>query len=591
MVKLPAEERINDLISAYRSGDFAGAERLARRATRKWPDFDLGWNILSAALHAQGRLDKAAAAYARAIALSPEYAELRDNFGALLVQQGRLEEAEAQFREGIRLDPGTARTYANLAQALIIKEEPREALAYALKSLEIDPDNASARNTLGNALQAVGRREEARAAYLEAIEASPYYAKAHSNLAALLLESGMPEEAEKHYRLAVRSNPEYARARCGLGNLLAMLGRMDEAMQAYRRALSIEPGLAEAHRYLAWIKTFHERDDDLRNIEALLADRSLPDGDRAQLHYAAGKAYQDLGDMPDRAFEHFEKGAALRRRALGYDVAGDEALFERIARAYEGREITLSGAPADGAPTPVFIVGMPRSGTTLVEQLIAAHTDVHAMGEGPWLGDVVTGLDAQLGVPYPGWIDALSQSVLSDIAASYSESMRDRGPNAAAFTDKTPENFRYLGVITAAIPGARVIHVRRSPMDTCLSCYTQYFSSHVPYSYDLAELARYYRAYHGLMACWRRVLPDGAMLEIDYENLTGDPENQARRIIDYCGLEWQDQCLAFQDTGRLVQTASVAQARRTVNRRSVGRWRRYEQHLKPLAEALGDLAH
>jgi len=594
MSAAPADNRINALVDAYRSRDYAAAERLARSFTRKWPGSDVGWNILSAALHARGKLDKAAEAYRRAIAVAPDHAELHENFAALLVQLGRLDEAEQQFRESIRLNPASARTHSNLAQALNMAGHYSDARACAGKAIELDRGNASAHNILANALKGLGMTEEARDAYRDAIACNPHYAKANFNLAELLLEQGDAGGAEECYRLAIRSNPDYAKARCALGNLLAMLGRMDEAEEAYRRTLSREPGKAEAHRYLAWIKRFDDpQDEDLARVEALLTDRSLTEDERAQLHYAAGKAYQDLGDQPERAFDHFRAGAVLRRRQIRYDVAEDERRFARIAEVYGAHRPARAASSSPDAPVAVFIVGMPRSGTTLVERLIAAHPRVHGAGELPVLPRLVTEMDAAAGRDYPDWVDGLKVPDYERLGDSYLTSLASlsrRNMEAQTVTDKMPDNFRYLGLIAAAMPAARVIHVRRSPLDTCLSCYTQYFSSHVPWSYDLSELGRFYRAYYTLMEFWRGALPGGVMMEVDYEALTGDPESQARRLVEHCGLDWRPELLSFQDAGRLIQTASVAQARRAVGRGSVGRWRVYERQLAPLAEALGDLA-
>lgn len=588
MARLPAEEKLDQLKRAYDRRDFAETERIARGFTRKWPAFGPGWSFLSAALHARGKLDKAAQAYQRALRLSPDRADLHDNFGALLVQQGRLDQAVDHFRESVRLDPGSARSRSNLALALTAKAAWADAAEHARRAVTLDPASASAYNILGNALKGLGRLDEARTAYLQAVSRQPHYAKAHCNLAAVLTSLGSAGEAEQHYGLAIRSRPDYVKAHLGLGNLLAMLGRMEEAEQAYRRTLSINPALAEAHRYLCWIRTFREPDEDLSKVEALLADRSVPDHDKAQLHYAAGKAYQDIG-QPGRAFEHFEKGAGLRRRQFTYDVADDESLFRRITSACGNEQLPLP-RPASAAPVPVFIVGIPRSGTTLVEQIIGAHPDAASLGELSALDDAVAELDAGEGKAYPEWVDKVGERELAGLASAYARSARLPTVGTRIFTDKTPSNFKYLGIILAALPGARIVHVRRSPLDTCLSCFTQYFSSYVPYSYDLAELGRYYRAYHELMGHWRRILPEGAMLEVEYETLTREPERQSRAIVDFCGLEWQDECLGFEDTKRLVQTASVAQVRKPVSRAAVGRWRAYEAHLAPLREALGELA-
>jgi len=589
-VKLPPEDKITELLGCYRRGELDQVERLARSMTRKWPDYDLGWNVLSAALHARGKLDKAARVYEKAIAVSPDHAELRDNYGALLLQQSRLEEAEQQFREAIRLNPKSAKARANLAMALLTTNAVREAAEMGRSAVDLEPGNAAAHNILGNALKAQQRFEAARDAYERATRLNPAYATAHYNLATLLQSRGEVREAESRYRRAIETNPRYAKAHCGLGNLLAMSGRLEEAESGYRDALQIEPALIEAHRYLAWIKTFEEADADLARIEALIDAGGLEPGELAQLHYAAGKAREDIGNDPDGAFEHFARGAVLLRRGFGYDIELDETQMAAVAEAFP-RLLNAGGSAVDDVVvTPVFIVGMPRSGTTLVEQILAAHSGVHPLGETSALSLAVSALDETHGSAYPGWVSAMAEEDARSLRSDYMGRIGRPGEGLRMVTDKTPENFRYLGLIARAMPQARIVHVRRSPLDTCVSCFTQYFSSWVPYSYDLEELGRYYRAYHGLMSHWSGVLPASMVLELEYESLTAAPREETRRLLDHCGLEWEEGCLQFQNARRLVETASVAQARKPVSRRSVGRWKRYERHLGPLKEALGDLA-
>lgn len=587
----PADNEIQQLLDLYRKRDLEAAERSARRCTRKWPDLEAGWNILSATLHARGKLDKAAEAYQRAIALCPDSPELHESYAALRLQQGRAAEAVALFAESARLNPESSKAHGNLAMALLMNQAHQEAAEQGRRAVSLDPRDASARNTLGNALKALGDTAQAIQCYRKAVELDPGYAKAHYNLANALVEGGSVDEAENHYALAIRARPDYAKAHCALGSLLAKAGRFEEAERAYRNALSIQEDLVQAHRYLAWLKTFTEADADLARIEKLAGRRSLPDDDRAQLYYAAGKAHADIGSDPDRAFACYARGAELKRAGFDYDVERDEQLFSRIAAAHPHPDAAAGRQESSARPVPVFIVGMPRSGTTLVEQIIAAHSKACPMGESGALPRQVDILDRKFGATYPRWIDGLGAADLESLREGYFRSfVQSLGEDTGIFTDKMMDNFKYLGLIVRAMPEARIIHVMRSPLDTCLSCFTQYFSTSVPYSYDLSELGRYYRAYHALMEHWRRVLPGDRILDMEYEALTREPARQARRMIGHCGLEWEEACLDFGQVQRLIETASVVQARRSITSDSVGRWKKYEKHLKPLIAELGGLA-
>jgi hypothetical protein len=294
-------------------------------------------------------------------------------------------------------------------------------------------------------------------------------------------------------------------------------------------------------------------------------------------------------DDPERAFRHLLKGNAAKRRLIAYDEAAHFAEMSATAATFTPGLIRVQQGGGDLSDRPVFIVGMPRSGTTLVEQILASHPAVFSAGEQPEFGRAVRG-GYQPG-PLPFDSAALTGEDLSRLGGRYLSRMNAKVPKQALrFTDKMPANFRFLGLIHLTLPKARIIHVRRDPRDTCFSCYSKLFSGALEFTYDLAELGRYYKAYDALMAHWRAALPEGAMLEVQYETLVEAFEAEARRIVAYCGLDWDARCLEFHKTERPVITASTAQVRQPLFKTSIGRWRRYEQWLGPLQEALGETA-
>ncbi|MBV8538494.1 MAG: sulfotransferase, partial [Alphaproteobacteria bacterium] len=333
-------------------------------------------------------------------------------------------------------------------------------------------------------------------------------------------------------------------------------------------------------------KRFAADDPHLAAMREMAKDLDSFDAEaRSDLHFALGKALGDVGDYAG-SFRHLIDGNALKRRGVAYNEAAVLEFLKSLALVFT-REM-IAGRQGRGNPSqlPVFIVGMPRSGTTLIEQILASHPQVFGGGELSAFSDVMatfTGLDEALAGADPVAADA----ALRDVGTRYVDAVKPLAPGALRITDKMPANFRLAGLIHLALPNARIIHARRNPIDTCLSCFGRAFTGDQPFTYDLAELGRYYRAYDGLMAHWRSVLPERNFLEVTYEEVVGDLEGQARRIVAHCGLDWDEACLQFHRTERLVRTASATQVRQPIYKTSVGRWRAYGELLRPLLTALG----
>jgi len=621
---MPARAEVEGLIQLYRAGRLREAVEAAQRFTGRWPGVAVGWNVLAASRQAAGDLDEAASAYRRALDLEPGNAEARNNLGVVLTALGRPEDAAAAHREALRIKPDVPPWHYNLGMALEAQGRPREAVACYRRAIAIDAAFADAHNRLGNVLRELGAVDEAEACYRRVLELQPGGAEVHGNLGNLLADQGRLGEAEASYRRALELRPDFAEGYGNLGNLLrergrmdeaeaafrkalelrpdlvwvhdnlgnalADLGRLDDAVAAYRRALALRPDDAVVRHHLAMARRFGPGDPDLAAIETALAREDLPSNDRMHLEYAAGKACEDLGDDPDRTFGHYREGARLRRDTIEYDGGDDEALFAAIERAFDAGHRTSPEGAGHPSEAPVFIVGMPRSGTSLVEQMLASHPRVHGAGERRDLARLVASVDRSLGRGFPDWIADIPAGEYTRLGREYCEAVVDPAGDVARVTDKMPDNFMYLGLIRDILPNARVIHVVRDPVDTCLSCFTHLFGGLHAYSYDLGELGRYYRAHARLMDHWRGVLPEGFMLDVRYEELVSDPEAQVARLLDHCGLEWDPACMDFHRTERAVRTVSAAQVRQPLYRRSIGRWKPYRAHLQPLLAALGDLA-
>jgi tetratricopeptide (TPR) repeat protein len=430
--------------------------------------------------------------------------------------------------------------------------------------------------------------DEAVAQYRQALALKPDYAKAHSHLGVVLQDQGKLDDALANYRQALALKPDFAEAHNNLGHALRELGRLTEARHAYETAIELAPQKPGFYYGLAQMKRFAQGDTDLAAMEKLgLEPVSLSAEDRIQLGFALGKAYRDLGDH-ERSFRHLLEGNSLKRQEIVYDEAATAGLFARIREVFTPELMREKRGLGDPSPAPVFIIGMPRSGTTLIEQILASHPKVFGAGELRHITNAAAKLSRPDGapVPFPEAVSCMGGEQLRRLGESYIAAIRALAPNAERITDKMPGNFRFAGLIHLVLPNARMIHARRDPIDTCLSCFSKLFGGNHPYCYDLAELGRYYRTYEALMAHWRKVLPPDVMLEVQYEEVTADPECQARRIVVHCGLEWEDACLLFHKNERPVRTASAVQVRQPIYRTSVGRWRPYEHLLGPLIEAL-----
>ncbi len=530
-----------------RQGGLDDAIGLLGEALRRQPDFAEAHNALAIALRLSGHHEEALAHYAQALAIKPDYAEVENNIGIALQGRGRSPEAIAHFERAVSLKP----------------------------------DYAEAENNLGAALRAVHRYEEAAAHYRRALAANPGSAAAHSNLGSALQLLVRHDQALAQFDRALALKPDLAEAHHGRGTVLRTLGRLDMAQQALERAIALAPRKAEFYRSLAESKRFAENDPHRTMIEALARDMAaLSEEEQVHLHFALGKVYGDVGE-DQRAFDHLLQGNALKRRRIVYDEAAALARLDRTRALFSAEFMRERAGQGDPSPVPVFIIGMPRSGTTLVEQMLASHPQVHGAGELSDFAAAVAALDGPDGVP-----PDIGGEELRRIGADYLARVTPAAPMARHITDKMPANFRFAGLIHLALPNARIIHISRDPVDTCLSCFSILFGGDQPFTYELGELGRYYRGYAALMAHWRRVLPPGVMLEVRYEALVGDFEPQARRILAHCGLAWDDACLDFHNTERPVHTASAAQVRRPVYQTSVGRWRPPGDVLRPLLDAL-----
>lgn len=530
--------------------------------------------------------------YRRAIALAPAYAEAHNNLGSVLRDQGRHAESEGAYRRAVELKPHYIEASNNLVLALREQKKYDEAIATANGALKLDARNADALSYLGAVYVDQKKPDAALEVLRRSLTIAPDKAETHNMLGRALFDSNEPEKAAEAYRRAIALKPDLADPHNNLGNVLKELGRFDEALESFDTALALEPDTVGVYVNLADAKRFETNDDKhLAAIERFLGKADLSDEQRMHAGFAAAKAYDDLKRYDD-GFPILIQANALKRKTVMYDEPVVLGLFERIAATFSAELVRAKTGGGFATQQPIFVLGMPRSGTTLVEQILASHPDVRGAGEVKDLSETINSVRGSDGQPvsYPEFVPILSAGELAKLGEAYARKLAARAPGAARITDKMPSNFYFLGLIHLALPGAKIVHTKRNPVDTCVSCFSKLFAGEQNQTYDLGELGRYYRAYHTLMAHWRNVLPDDAFLDVQYEDVVADTEGQARRILDHCGLTWTPRVLDFHRTVRPVKTASARQVRQPIYGSSVARWRNYEPFLRPLLAALGDIA-
>ena len=557
------------------------AEAASRYAIELKPDYGEAYNNLAVSLEVQGRLDEAAEACREAIRLTPKNADARVNMGNLLHRQGNPEAAAESYRAAIELAPAHAIAHANLGSALRRLGELEEAEAACRRALEINPAYAEAHNNLGNVLLAAGDGGGAVLAFHQAITFKPEYPDAHVNLGGALYVLDRYADAEAAYRGLLELVPDWPDALNGLGVVLLAGSRLDEAVVCFSGAARLEHSQAVYNLASSGAADFD--DAEVAAIEAQAAEEGVADDQRIDFNFALGEIFHARGEA-DAAFTHFRSGNGLRRAGLAaaghvFDADDHDRLVERIIGVFTPG--LIEGCTGLEDERPVFIVGMPRSGTTLVEQIAASHGDVFGAGE---VGGIA-GLADRLPGEFPE--GAAHMEDTESRARAYMDRLGTLAPDKPRIIDKTPFNFLYLGLIACLFPKARIVHCRRDGLDTCLSCYLQNFVAAHPWSTDLGDLGRYFRAEARLMDHWRDALPI-PIHEVRYEELVTDQEGESRRLIKALGLPWDAACLAFHENKRWVRSASNWQVRRPLHGGSVGRWKAYKEFLGPLEEALLD---
>jgi tetratricopeptide (TPR) repeat protein len=528
-------------------------------------------------------------AYERARLSDPHREQIESATAAFVAGDRRT--PENVFRHILQRDPAHVAALCGLAalsQAASVPQDAERLLRHALAQSAHLP---LALRGLAPVLQDLGRLTEADAAVRRVLEIEPENPQNWVMLGSVSIRLMRQEDALRAYTEAARLNPAKVELRMSIGHLHKTAGRRRECEEAYRASLELDPAHAEAYWSLADLKNYAFSDAEISSIRELLAKGSSDRSREAQLHFALGKALEQRQHYPE-AFRHYARGNTLRRLDSPFDIDRFERKSARVRACFDSAFFAERAGTGDADPAPIFIVGLPRSGSTLVEQILASHSQVEGTMELQNILTIVREFDRR----NPDW-DAYPESVRAasgdELAALGRRYLAETAPLRAGrqrFIDKMPNNFSHVGLIHAILPRATIIDVRRHPLDACFSTFKQYFAEGQSFSYDLDDLGRYYRCYLELMDHWDQALP-GRVLHVSYEDLVQEPETNIRRLLEHCGLPFESSCVAFHETKRPVRTASAEQVRQPLYTSGVGYWRHFESELAPLRHSLGDVLH
>jgi predicted Zn-dependent protease len=578
-----------DLGVAYlRARRFEDAEQALKRALALDGRLHRAWRRLGDALVERGELGQAKAAFDQSIATDPARERFEAAAAALANSDPRT--AEGIFRGLLRADANDVGAACGLAAIALTAGQPRDAEQLLRHALTQTAHMPLVWRGLAQALLDAGRHVEAYTVIRHALEIEPESAPSWVILGSISAHRLQGETAVAAFDRALALDPRQVRVLLSKGHVLKTLGRRPECEAAYHECIALLPTFAEAYCSLADLKTYRFSDGELAALEALAAQPAatggLADPAEVQVHFALGRAYEQRSDWA-RSFRHYAAGNAARKARTPFDAQRFEDKSRRIAALFDAQFLQRHVGSGCADPAPIFIVGLPRSGSTLVEQILASHSQVQGTMELPNLVTIVRELDRRNGRrdAYPESLRDVSTDWLAACGRRYLEETRDLRADRPRFIDKMPNNWSHVGLLQLILPEATIIDVRRHPMDACFSAFKQYFAEGQSFSHDLDDLGRYYRAYLGLMDHWDAVLP-GKVLCLQYEVLVRDTEAQVRRLLEHCGLPFEAACLRFYETRRSVRTASSEQVRQPIYAAGIGHWRHYRNELEPLRRSL-----
>ena len=568
-----------------RQGRVDEALPLLEKAVRLDPKLDDAHFHLGRALAMKGRGVEADEAFERSFALSPMRRLMA--LAAEHHKAGRMKEAEQLCRQVLQKKPGHVDALRMLGLIAAAAGDLDEAEYLLRQALDAAPDHTPAVFELGRVLKELDRNEEAVEVYRGLIEREPENPKAHYRLAGALAPAALNREAADAYRRSIELAPNYTAAWLGLGHMLKTLGDQEEGVDAYRRCLELEPAFGEAYYSLANLKTYRFEDSEIREMKRWSDSEEVEEPSRVNFLFALAKAHEDRGEY-QQAWHYYEQGNAKQRMLVSYDPVQTETINDELVAFFNADFFKATEGMGDSDPAPIFVVGLPRSGSTLVEQIVASHSQVEGTSELPYIGRISKSLNRNRadGMKYPRVLAELESRHFHRLGEEYLRlAARHRVEGTPRFIDKMPNNFPSVGFIHSILPGAKIIDARRHPLDACVGNLRQLYARGQTFSYDQTDIGEYYLQYLRMMDHWDEVLP-GRVLRVHYEDTVNDLETQVKRILDYLELPWEDACLNYHETDRAVRTASSEQVRQPIYTSGMGFWKNYEPYLDELKEIL-----
>ncbi|MFT6286464.1 MAG: tetratricopeptide (TPR) repeat protein [Halieaceae bacterium] len=558
---------------------------LLEKATRLDSKLEAAHFQLGVALAAIGRGKEADTAFEQSFELSPTRKMMA--LAGEHHQAGRLQDAEQLCRKVLQQNPKQVDALRMLGLIAAAAGDLDEAESLLRQALVEAPDHVPAMFELGRVLKELDRNEDAIEVYQAVIKIQPDNAKAWFRLGGTLGPAALTEQAVDAYKQCLQLNPNHAGAWLGLGHMLKTLGQQEEGIAAYQRCREIEPDLGEVYYSLANLKTYRFDDEELTQMKQRVESDAVKNTSEVNFLFALAKALDDRGEF-EQAWHYYERGNANQRMLVSYDPVMTETTNDDLISYFSRDCLSRFGGAGNPDQAPIFVLGMPRSGSTLVEQIIASHSQVEGTSELPYIGRLSKSLNRNRadGMRYPQVLDELEPRHFHQLGSRYLEmASMHRVEGAPRFIDKMPNNFPSVGFIHCLLPNAKIIDARRHPMDTCVGNLRQLYARGQTFSYDQVDLGEYYLQYQRMMDHWEEVLP-GKVLRVQYEDTVNDLESQVSRILEFLGLPWEDQCLNFHTTDRAVRTASSEQVRQPIYTSGVGYWKNYETHLDELHETL-----
>lgn len=582
------DKMLENAIKSHKKGKIKKAKSLYKKVIAFNPHHPDALNLLGVISIQEERYDEAVLLINKALKYGRPNPGYYNNLGAAYKNLGRFEEALLAFKEVLQFNPRDGKAFNNIGNILNKLEKFAEAIKYFKKALELNPNKAELYNNIGVSYKGLELYEKAIKNYKKALEIKPDFHEAYNNIGSALLEIGMLEEAVVYFRKAIELKPDYVKAYENCGLALKEQGKFEDAIILFQKIIELNPGNIKALSRIVDIRKYETVDhEDIRKLQEALNRSNLDEEEAITLHFSLGKVYDDCG-LYEKAFNHYRIGNRTKYKKSEFDTSSFAENTKKIIHNFNNGFFKRKRIFGSQSELPVFVVGMPRSGTTLVEQIIANHPLASAQGELEKISHIAMNLvnNQKQKISYPEGVNNLDIETIKNVAKEYLNRLkRYIGSDIVRITDKMPYNFLHLGFIYLLFPKAHIIHCKRNPLDTCLSNYFQNFTYGNHHSFELNDLGFYYQQYELLMDHWRKVLPM-RMLEIQYEDLVTNPENKSKEIISFLGLEWDDQCLSFYKAPRRVKTASIWQVRQPIHSKSVGRWEKYGKFLEELKENL-----